>query len=375
MRALVCDIFLDIFLENVQRIGLYNSRLLLSNLFKLQNLQLFYLFPLTGIDLSYILFYRYREDGDTMNNTITKRIFSAIILLAFLPAGFTACYSEIAGLQSNTDIAVTPALHIIYEAVEDEDFVEYEPAYEPYQPYEYKPYEYEPYEYEPYQYEPYIPEPKPEPHIFQYDEPVRRPMIALTFDDGPSQYTEYILDVLQRHGARATFCVLGNRVENWADTIRRMDYLGSEVIGHSWNHRNFTNLREDEIKRQILDTSAIIEEILGFPPPPIFRAPYGALNSRVRRVARELGYSFLNWSLDTRDWHYRDAQHLYDFIMERAKDGSIILMHDIRRPTADAMIYVIPALIERGFQLVTATELIEYFEGGLEPGTEFRGIR
>lgn len=303
-----------------------------------------------------------------------NKIFFAIILLAFLPVGFTACYSDIGAGQGShipVDMAVAqvPALHIVYDAGEYDADTEYGHI------------EYEPSVYEP-EYKPYIPDAVDEDedkneYYEEHKEPVRRPMVALTFDDGPSKYTEYILDVLEQHGVRATFCVLGNRVENWADTIRRMDYLGSEVIGHSWNHTNLTlsRLSDEEIKRQILETSAIIEEILGFAPPPIFRAPYGALNPRVRRITRELGYSFLNWSLDTQDWRHRDAQHLYDFIMERAKDGSIILMHDIRQPTADAMVYVIPSLIERGFELVTATELIEYFEGELEPGTEYRGIR
>ena len=296
-------------------------------------------------------------------------MFFAIIFLALLPVGFTACYREIINTPEEylaAGMVLAPAIHIVYEV---DDYVAYEPT-------EYEPYVCEPYI--PYIYEQYTPEYEPEnykPECYVYETPVRRPMVALTFDDGPSKYTNYILDVLEAHGARATFCVLGNRVENWAETILRIDYLGSEVVGHSWNHRNFTSINEDEIKRQILETSAIIEEILGFPPPPIFRAPYGALNTRVRRVTRELGYSFLNWSLDTEDWRHRDAQHLYDFIMERAIDGSIILMHDIRQPTADAMVYVVPSLIERGFQLVTATELIEYFEGELKPGVEYRGIR
>jgi len=305
---------------------------------------------------------------------VKLKVVFTVIFLVLLPVGFTACYREILSTQDehlSAGVAPVPVLHIVYETDKCDKYPEHEPAKYKYGPYAYE--SYTPYIYEPCPYE-YDPE-YYTPEYYVYEEAVRRPMVALTFDDGPSQYTNYILDVLEAHGARATFCVLGNRVANWADTIRRMDYIGSEVIGHSWNHRNFTRLNEDEIKQQILGTSAAIEEVLGFPPPPIVRAPYGALNARARRVTRELGYSFLNWSLDTEDWRHRDAQHLYDFIMEHAIDGSIILMHDIRQPTADAMVYVIPGLIERGFQLVTATELIEYFEGELKPGVEYRGIR
>ena len=205
--------------------------------------------------------------------------------------------------------------------------------------------------------------------------PPRRPMVALTFDDGPTRYTEYILDILERHGARATFCVLGNLVERREDTVRRAVELGNEVIGHSWNHANFTILSPDAIKRQIQDTSAAIEAATGVTPPPIFRAPYGNLNARVRNVAAELGYSMLNWTVDTEDWRHRDATIIYQRTMDRVIEGSIILLHDIRYPTKEAVELLVPSLIERGFQLVTVSELIEYVYGGLEPGREFRGLR
>ena len=201
--------------------------------------------------------------------------------------------------------------------------------------------------------------------------PPRLPMVALTFDDGPSQYTEYILDILKMYNARATFCVVGNRIEDWPNTIRRAVCLGNEVIGHSWDHTNFSRLNADQIASQILDTSAAIEAITGFPPPPIFRAPYGRLTSTVRSTSRELGYSILNWSIDPKDWRYRDPEHIYNFIMENVRDGSIVVLHDIRPYTSEAMTRVIPGLIENGFQLVTASELLEYFHGELEPGHEY----
>jgi len=205
--------------------------------------------------------------------------------------------------------------------------------------------------------------------------PKPRYVIALTFDDGPSRFTEQILDVLERYNARATFCVLGNRVESREDIVRRTVAGGSEVIGHSWNHPNLSIQNEYTIRNQLRNTSAAIENAIGVPPPPIFRAPYGSVNARVRSISYDMGYSILNWTIDTMDWRFRDAQHIYDHIMQHARHGSIVLLHDIFEATAEAMELVVPALIERGFELVTASELIEYIYGSIQPGVEYRGLR
>lgn len=208
-----------------------------------------------------------------------------------------------------------------------------------------------------------------------HTEQTRRPMVALTFDDGPSEYTERILDALEKHGGRATFFVLGNRVERHADTVRRAAGLESQVLGHSWNHTNFTRAHIDVVRSQILDTSEVIAYVLGSPTPPMFRAPYGALNSNVRRLSRELGYSIINWTLDTQDWRDRDADAIYGRIMDSVIDGTIVLMHDVYATTMEAAERAIASLTEQGFQLVTVSELIEYFEGEPKPGVEYRGIR
>jgi len=203
----------------------------------------------------------------------------------------------------------------------------------------------------------------------------RAPMVALTFDDGPAYYTDYILDVLEEHGARATFCVLGNRIEARPDTVKRIVSIGSEVIGHSWNHANLTRFCKYTIRWQILEPSAAIAEVVGTPPPPIFRAPYGMIDDRVVYMAEYLGYSILGWTVDPADWRHRDPVHIYNHIVNSVVDGSIVLLHDIRPTTAEAMRYVVPSLIEKGFQLVTASELIEYFYGELEPGKVYLGVR
>jgi len=297
---------------------------------------------------------------------VKKRVIFIVTIMACMVLGVASCRRDAANTGAETTMlsanayGTLPTSTIIAEDLQDV----YENSDESY--YSYKnlsEYEY----YTPYLYD--------YPCNYYEYPPPHRPMIALTFDDGPSRYTEYILDILERHGARATFCVLGMNVSAWEDTILRTVELGSEVIGHSWNHPNLTLLGDDAIRRQIIDTSAAIEAVTGKPPPSIFRPPYGSVNARVKRVAEGLGYSTLNWTVDPEDWRNRDAQLIYQHIMNRTIDGSIILLHDIRRYTVEAMEIVIPALIEQGFVLVTASELIDYVYGGMVPGWNYRGLR
>jgi peptidoglycan/xylan/chitin deacetylase (PgdA/CDA1 family) len=192
-------------------------------------------------------------------------------------------------------------------------------------------------------------------------------MIALTFDDGPSIHTERILDLLERYNARATFFVVGNRVESRQDIVLRAVNLGSEIAGHSWAHCNFNRLSEEEIAENITATSAVIESVIGS-SVNFFRPPFGAINERGSRVSYELGYAIVNWTADTQDWKYRNANTVFNAVMNLAEDGAVILLHDIHETTADAMELAIPALAARGYRLVTVSELLYHFYDELEPG-------
>lgn len=195
------------------------------------------------------------------------------------------------------------------------------------------------------------------------------PMIALTFDDGPTPFTDGILDLLELHGGRATFFVLGRNVEPWRDTILRTVELGSEVAGHTWTHPELPGLTDEEIIAEIQSTSAAIEQITGV-PQRIYRPPYGKLTQRVVNVSAGLGYTIVNWTFDTFDWRpeNQDPRALYESIMGAARHGTIVLMHDTIPETAAAMELVIPALVAEGFRLVTVTELLYHTHRELRPG-------
>lgn len=216
-------------------------------------------------------------------------------------------------------------------------------------------------------------DPSDEDKAVEKDEPFKaeidktKPMIALTFDDGPSAHTDRLLDIFKSYGGKGTFFVVGNIIDNRADTVKRIVSDGHEIAGHSWNHRQLTSLTQSDIKDQIMSTRAKIYDLTGY-DAKLVRPPYGAYNDTVKAVAKEVDVSLINWSVDTLDWKYRDADTVYKAIMEDAYDGAIILCHDLHKTTVDAMERAIPALLEKGYQLVTVSELLEAKGKTIEAG-------
>lgn len=199
-----------------------------------------------------------------------------------------------------------------------------------------------------------------------------KPMVALTFDDGPySPVTDRLLDLLEQYGGKATFFVVGNRVSSYTDSVQRAVDLGCEIGIHTWEHANLTKLGEDGILKQIDKTQAALQETAGY-TSAVVRPPGGACNDFVKEVLGKQGLYLANWSVDTEDWKSRNADSVYAEAMRSVQDGAIILCHDLYPSTADAMERVIPELIEQGYQLVTVSELISYSEDGIVPGTLYR---
>ena len=195
-----------------------------------------------------------------------------------------------------------------------------------------------------------------------------RPMIALSFDDGPGVYTDKFLDLVEEYNVRVTFCTIGNLVNSQRAALVRAVSLGSEVIGHSWDHKNMAKLSADNVRQQIMDTSDLIASVTGADPVFLFRPPYGELSDTMREVSAELGFAMVNWNVDPRDWDTKDADSVYHAVLGAVSDGSIILSHEIYRSTLDAYARLIPELLLRGFQIVTVSELLYHRHGELTPG-------
>ena len=194
-----------------------------------------------------------------------------------------------------------------------------------------------------------------------------KPVVALTFDDGPNEHTSSILDSLQKYGGRVSFFVMGSKAAKNKSRILRAFHMENEIICHAWDHPDLTKLSGKEIENQLYDTIAEIAKITG-KVSLMFRPPYGYVNKKVKRVARKLGLAIVNWSLDSIDWKTRNAEIVYTDIMDNLKNGDIVLCHDIYDSTAEAMSRMIPELIEKGYQLVTVSELLLYKYGEIIPG-------
>ncbi len=183
----------------------------------------------------------------------------------------------------------------------------------------------------------------------------KRPMVALTFDDGPSPQTERILDCLERHGAKATFFVIGRSVNTYPAVVKRAYDMGMEIGNHTMTHPKLTTLSSSSIKSQFDQTRTAIFSATGA-YPTLIRPPYGSYNSTVSSVSNA---PLILWSIDTLDWKTRNADKTVASVLNNVKDGSVVLMHDLYAPTADAAIRIIPELIARGYSLVTVSELAE----------------
>lgn len=199
-------------------------------------------------------------------------------------------------------------------------------------------------------------------------ETVKKPMIAITFDDGPSDYTRRVLDILEKYGVRATFFVMGENVEDRQEIIIHAVKNGNEIAGHTWSHVALTRLSNQEIEESIQATSAIIEKVTGIPCCSFYRPPYGLVNRRVANVSAGLGYSMVGWTVDPQEWKHFNVNLIYKDVMRYTKENSIILLHDIFAATAGAMERLIPAFIARGYHFVTVSELLNHVYGELEPG-------
>ena len=197
-------------------------------------------------------------------------------------------------------------------------------------------------------------------------------MVALTYDDGPhGTYTARILDVLEKYDARATFFVVGSRIEYYPEQLTRAHSLGCEIGSHTYSHINLPSYSDSSIKSEMDKTDKLIKKYTG-EVAPVMRPPGGATSSRSLAA---VGKPAIMWSVDTRDWDHRNATRTVNHIKNNVYDGAIVLMHDLYSPTAEATKTIVPWLIDNGYQLVTVSELMYYRGVTMKVGYTYRSAR
>lgn len=198
---------------------------------------------------------------------------------------------------------------------------------------------------------------------------VRDKAVALTFDDGPSRANDgKIVETLQKYGAHATFFVLGDRARVDGDILQMYLAAGCEIGSHSWNHPQLSKIKWNRVKRQLSKTNRTVSKLTGGYQIRLLRPPYGSISKTMRK---KLDMPMILWSLDTLDWKTRNTKKIFREVRKEVKDGDIILMHDIYSTTAEAVEKVVPWLQNKGYDVLTVSELMERKGKNIENGSAY----
>lgn len=199
-----------------------------------------------------------------------------------------------------------------------------------------------------------------------WEVPMTEKLIALTFDDGPNPITTpEILDLLKKYDAKATFFVVGNRLDRYPNVVMREAAEGHEVANHTYNHLYFNRkIGPSTITDEILKNRQKIKALTG-QTSPWFRPPGGFYSDLIVNTAKKNGYTVVLWSWhqDTKDWIKPGTNKIVSKVLNNARNGDIVLLHDHvegSTQTVEALNRILPELKKRGFQFVTVSELLNY---------------
>lgn len=184
-------------------------------------------------------------------------------------------------------------------------------------------------------------------------------VIAITFDDGPHpQNTPRLLDMLKERGVRATFYVVGNMARFNPQILRRMVAEGHEIGNHTVTHGTLSRMSDEGLRSELSRAHQQILAATGIPPRSM-RPPGGAIRKEQKELMlREYGYPTILWSVDPRDWQRPGVDVVAQRLIDGAAPGGILLVHDLHKPTVDAMPQTLDALLAQGYRFVTISELI-----------------
>ena len=200
------------------------------------------------------------------------------------------------------------------------------------------------------------------------DETKQQKLVALTYDDGPAESTSKLLDVLEKYGAKATFFVVGEQADYYRETLKREADLGMEIGSHTWDHPWLNQLSEEEIREEMDKNDKLVSEITGLPAMKLMRPTGGGISENMLNT---IDKPMIQWDVDTLDWDHKDPDQTYQRLIDLVQDGSIVLMHDLFSPSADAADRYISALIDMGYKCVTVSELAEAYGYDLEAAGQY----
>lgn len=181
--------------------------------------------------------------------------------------------------------------------------------------------------------------------------------LALSFDDGPSKYTSDIIELLDKYGYNATFFVVGNKIEENVETLKKIsekNEIGNHTFNHIWATRYSNNYIIDEINK----TDELIYKFTK-KKTTLFRPSYGAINNTIKS---SINKDIVLWSLDSSDWKRKNSNKIAEYVLNNVKDNDIILMHDTYKRTLDSLKVILPELKKRNYQVVSISTLYKVRE-------------
>ncbi|QGR00329.1 polysaccharide deacetylase family protein [Paenibacillus psychroresistens] len=199
-----------------------------------------------------------------------------------------------------------------------------------------------------------------------WEVPNSEKIIALTFDDGPDpEDTPTILDLLAQYQVKATFFVVGKKVDMYPELAKREVFEGHELANHTYNHLYINKrMTEDSIHKEILKAEQTIINTTGF-KPHLFRPPGGFYSENLIHVLQKTGYQMIMWSWhqDSKDWNRPGVDRIVSSVIQKTRNGDIVLLHDYvegETQTIEALKQILPQLKAKGYRFVTVSELLTY---------------
>ena len=199
------------------------------------------------------------------------------------------------------------------------------------------------------------PAPETDAQITKTQAPAEKPMVALTFDDGPyGPVTGRILDALQEVNGKATFFIVGSRISGREETVQKIEAAGCEIGNHTFDHVTLRGLKDAQVLDQLQKDDEALKKVVGH-ESTLLRPPGGIYEKNLLALTDK---PIVLWTIDTMDWSHQNKDITIKRVLDNVEDGDIVLMHDLFPATADAVEVLVPELTKRGFRLVTVSELL-----------------
>ena len=177
--------------------------------------------------------------------------------------------------------------------------------------------------------------------------------VALTFDDGPTPgITQSVLKNLRERDLRATFFVIGNKVERHPELLQQAVAEGHEIANHTFTHPKLSSLSTGRVETELKRCQEAVAKAIGY-EPVWFRPPYGAFRKNQGSLAVREGLGVMYWSVDPRDWSNPGVKNIVSRVLGSAQPGSVILLHDLKKQTEQAVPFILDGLIKRDFEMTS----------------------